>query len=76
MRKQTEVEEPAKTTSAVHGSRANSRWGKHDRSILVLQGGGALGAYQAGAYAALSEAGIEPAGLRVYDHKPGAPTND
>jgi predicted acylesterase/phospholipase RssA len=44
----------------VHGSHANSRWGKHDRSILVLQGGGALGAYQAGAYAALSEAGIEP----------------
>ena len=28
--------------------------------VLVLQGGGALGAYQAGAYAALSEAGMEP----------------
>lgn len=28
--------------------------------ILVLQGGGALGAYQAGAYQALHEAGIEP----------------
>src|SRR5689334_21604383 len=27
---------------------------------LVLQGGGALGAYQAGVYEALSEAGIEP----------------
>ncbi len=27
---------------------------------LVLQGGGALGAYQAGAYAALADAGIEP----------------
>ena len=27
---------------------------------LVLQGGGALGAYQAGVYQALSEAGIEP----------------
>ena len=26
----------------------------------VLQGGGALGAYQAGVYEALSEAGIEP----------------
>jgi predicted acylesterase/phospholipase RssA len=60
MRKQTEVEKRSKTTGAVHGSYANSRWGKHDRSILVLQGGGALGAYQAGAYAALSEAGIEP----------------
>jgi NTE family protein len=27
---------------------------------LVLQGGGALGAYQAGVYEALHEAGIEP----------------
>jgi NTE family protein len=27
---------------------------------LVLQGGGALGAYQAGAYEALAEAGIHP----------------
>jgi NTE family protein len=28
--------------------------------VLVLQGGGALGAYQAGVYQALNEAGIEP----------------
>src|SRR2546422_10767132 len=28
--------------------------------VLVLQGGGALGAYQAGAYQALHEAGVEP----------------
>src|SRR5215469_16645856 len=28
--------------------------------VLVLQGGGALGAYQAGVYHALSEDGIEP----------------
>ena len=28
--------------------------------VLVLQGGGALGAYQGGIYEALSEAGIEP----------------
>src|SRR5258708_6887420 len=28
--------------------------------VLVLQGGGALGAYQAGVYQALAEAGIEP----------------
>jgi NTE family protein len=28
--------------------------------VLVLQGGGALGAYQAGAYQALHEAGLEP----------------
>ncbi|MGH7087596.1 MAG: patatin-like phospholipase family protein, partial [Stellaceae bacterium] len=28
--------------------------------VLLLQGGGALGAYQAGVYEALAEAGIEP----------------
>src|SRR5438067_10418115 len=28
--------------------------------VLVLQGGGALGAYQVGVYQALDEAGIEP----------------
>jgi NTE family protein len=31
-----------------------------EKNVLVLQGGGALGAYQAGAYDALSTAGIEP----------------
>lgn len=31
-----------------------------ERIALLLQGGGALGAYQAGAYQALEEAGIEP----------------
>ena len=31
-----------------------------ERIALVLQGGGALGAYQAGAYQALHEAGLEP----------------
>ncbi len=30
------------------------------QAVLVLQGGGALGAYQAGVYEALHEAGIEP----------------
>jgi len=37
--------------------------GKENRAgqiVLVLQGGGALGAYQAGVYQGLSEAGIEP----------------
>jgi NTE family protein len=33
---------------------------KHERTILVLQGGGALGAYQAGVYEALHEASIAP----------------
>lgn len=31
-----------------------------EQVALVLQGGGALGAYQAGVYEALAEAGIEP----------------
>src|ERR1700756_4763542 len=31
-----------------------------DHTILLLQGGGALGAYQAGAYEGLVEAGIAP----------------
>ncbi len=34
---------------------------ENEKIVLVLQGGGALGAYQAGAYEALSEAGYEPA---------------
>ena len=33
---------------------------KDRQIVLVLQGGGALGAYQVGVYQALSEAGIEP----------------
>ena len=33
---------------------------KHERTILVLQGGGALGAYQAGVYEALHEAKVAP----------------
>jgi NTE family protein len=32
----------------------------NDRKMLVLQGGGALGAYQAGAYEALHRAGVRP----------------
>jgi NTE family protein len=34
---------------------------QYDRVALVLQGGGALGAYQVGVYQALMEAGCEPA---------------
>jgi NTE family protein len=37
-----------------------SDWGAHDHAILVLQGGGALGAYQAGVYDRLASSGIEP----------------
>ena len=31
-----------------------------EQVVLVLQGGGALGAYQAGVYQALMEGGVEP----------------
>jgi NTE family protein len=31
---------------------------KHDHSVLVLQGGGALGAYQAGVYEGMAEKGF------------------
>lgn len=34
--------------------------GSFDHTILLLQGGGALGAYQAGAFEGLAEAGVEP----------------
>ena len=33
---------------------------KNGQVVLVLQGGGALGAYQVGVYQALHEAGVEP----------------
>lgn len=38
----------------------NAKAGKDEKVVLVLQGGGALGAYQAGAYEALSEFGYQP----------------
>ncbi len=39
---------------------ANHPTTRFGQTVLVLQGGGALGAYQAGVYQALHEAGIEP----------------
>ena len=35
-------------------------WGKYDHTVLVLQGGGSLGAYQAGVYEGLAECGAAP----------------
>jgi NTE family protein len=43
-----------------NGAKAPRSTDAHGRIVLVLQGGGALGAYQAGVYQALHEAGIEP----------------
>ena len=45
------------TTSSTRGDEMKSRLGQ---IVLVFQGGGALGAYQAGVYEALHEAGVEP----------------
>jgi NTE family protein len=42
------------------GRRGNSNVRPPGQIVLVLQGGGALGAYQVGVYRALHEAGIEP----------------
>jgi NTE family protein len=46
---------PEPQTAAPH-----ARLRSAQRVVLVLQGGGALGAYQAGVYQALHEAGLEP----------------
>jgi NTE family protein len=48
------AEKPAKTAEP---SRPRVQ---HEHTVLVLQGGGALGAYQAGAYEGLAEAGLVP----------------
>jgi NTE family protein len=47
------------TRSKAGGQRPPPNAG-HDRTVLVFQGGGALGSYQAGVYEGLAEAGIEP----------------
>ena len=39
---------------------SNSALSQSGQIVLVLQGGGALGSYQAGVYQALHEAGLEP----------------
>jgi NTE family protein len=41
-------------------ARSEKNLARFDRIALVLSGGGALGAYQAGAYAALENAGVRP----------------
>ncbi|HEV3104555.1 MAG TPA: patatin-like phospholipase family protein [Trinickia sp.] len=48
--------------SRTEESRADepARLGIEGKIVLVLQGGGALGAYQAGVYEALHDAGVEP----------------
>jgi NTE family protein len=52
----------AESIDAEPRTRPRGRWRPErcDRIALVLQGGGALGAYQAGVYQAMHEAGVEP----------------
>ena len=47
-------------TAQARPTRAARQTGLPGQVVLVLQGGGALGAYQVGVYEALHEAGIEP----------------
>src|SRR5229473_6892220 len=55
------MEQPIKRqTVAISQSRTLDRASLPGQVVLVLQGGGALGSYQAGVYQALQEAGIEP----------------
>jgi NTE family protein len=48
------------TTPMVHDAVEAFRAKANGQVVLVLQGGGALGAYQGGVYQALHEAGVEP----------------
>ena len=47
-------------TKGSDASRARRHHGLPGQAVLVLQGGGALGAYQVGVYEAMHEAGVEP----------------
>jgi NTE family protein len=49
-----------RSTRSAQAPTAAWRPDRCDRIALVLQGGGALGAYQAGVYQAMHEAGVEP----------------
>jgi NTE family protein len=46
--------------STIHRAVEDFRSAANGQVVLVLQGGGALGAYQVGVYQALHEAGVEP----------------
>jgi NTE family protein len=48
------------TATSAGTLRTNGRESASSQTALVFQGGGALGAYQAGVYHALHEAGVEP----------------
>src|SRR3954463_11567517 len=51
---------PVKAAAAAVASRTTKLPPELGQVVLVLQGGGALGAYQLGVYRALHESGIQP----------------
>src|SRR6201992_2200249 len=55
-----EMPEHGDTAHIAKDGEARRKISKHGQIVLVLQGGGALGAYQAGVFEALHDAGIEP----------------
>ncbi|MDR3531627.1 MAG: patatin-like phospholipase family protein [Rhodopila sp.] len=55
-----DILQPSRPLPALQPARAPWRPAGCDNIALVLQGGGALGAYQAGIYQALYEAGLQP----------------
>jgi NTE family protein len=57
---QQHAERAGREHEAEHAPRTRRRADMPGQVVLVLQGGGALGAYQAGVFHALHDAGIEP----------------
>ena len=60
MKTKNKTSDPRTDTSP--SASAETGFGSHDRRILVLQGGGALGAYQAGVYEGRSSEVSRPTG--------------
>ena len=59
--KMSRIEQPIeRRTAAASQRRTLDRATLPGQVVLVLQGGGALGSYQAGVYQALQDAGVEP----------------
>src|SRR6516165_754623 len=54
------IRRPATGSELLARGRPDKSLARFKRIALVLSGGGALGAYQAGAYAALDEFGVRP----------------
>src|SRR6516225_8186813 len=54
------VGSPSSPVAPMSSAFAKALKEKYGQVVLVLQGGGALGAYQVGVYQALDEAGVEP----------------